>query len=262
MRIPDGDVIGEDLENVPAMPLPREPHIDFVLGHVHVESDLVFFCDIRASRQRRFAECHERMKAEQCGDLVVTGITTFADEPQILVDALTLGIAVRDLVTEAAGEADITECLLDRVEAAVATGWRGVMIDDGRATGTSTLHECQQRGVVHVLGLEGLVELPPQFLQDFLEVRRRHAGRCEAACKGRVKVVMRIDEARHYDPALRIDDTVRFPVSCRCGADLDNVAVLDEHAARLDATVFGIERDDNAVVDSQRAHVIPRSPGA
>ena len=205
------------------------------------------FC---AAIERLVAERHLRMHTEQSGHLPVTGLPAAADIAQVFLDALPLGVAVGYFVAKTPTQAHITERLLDAIEAALPAGRRGMMVDDRRTALARSIHEGKQRRVVNVVGVQRLVELPPEFSENFLEVRRRCSGRCESPGKGRIQVMVRVDEGRHHHVTAGID----LPVGVDSGRDLsdrDNAAVFDVNTAVVDTAILLIEGDKMGIAYEQ-----------
>ena len=91
------------------------------------------------------------MQAKQGAHLFITGIATLAYKAFVFFDTFAVFISIGDLVAKATTQANIAERPFHLVETAVATGRRGMMVDDSGAAGTCGIHQGQQGRVINVL---------------------------------------------------------------------------------------------------------------
>ena len=135
------------------------------------------------------------------------------DEPEVFDQTghrLVVAVTVRDLVAQHCRKTGLVDDLGDRIEAAADGRGRGVMIKERGAAPTDAIGGAEQGGQPNRLRCQRAVEQPPEALEDLPEVFRRF-GRRETAGKGRVEVVVEVDEPGHHQPAACIEK-LRFRV--------------------------------------------------
>ena len=129
-----------------------------------------------------------------------------------------------------------------------------MVVDDGRAPRLDGLDQRDQRGILDAFHVQREVQLPPEPLEDFDEIRRRLPRGGKAAREGGIQVVVRVDQPRHGDAAVGVEHLRvrrRFEVLAHGG----DFRPADEDFPVGDEGLAGILRDDKGILDEYRVHV-------
>src|SRR5579862_4922163 len=147
------------------------------------------------------------MRANETAELCVGAIAR--KEALVFFEALIAAlhsVAVADFVAEHTAEPDIAHRFLNKIERAGDGIRRGMMIDERRRAESRRLDGADERAIIDRLLVERAIEFPPDALEEFGERFWLRARAGHSADKRRIQMRVRVDHARHDDPAVKIDD--------------------------------------------------------
>ena len=167
------------------------------LGDVDVDTDA--FGDPRSDTLDRLLFNRERRVKTELPGAERVHVADRAKEPEVLVDPLgaSLGaVAIGQLVAEGTAEAEpIADLLLHQIERAGDGVRAGVVIDQRGHPATCRLHRPDEGARADRFGIERLVELPPQLLENLRERRWMEGRHGHASSQTAVQVRVGVDQA-------------------------------------------------------------------
>ena len=175
------------------------------------------------------------------------------DEPLVFFDgfhALFFTVAIRNFIAERSADAERGRALRNVVEAAGNIVVAGVVVKHRRYAVLDAVGKDREGGQPVVLVGELPVDRPPHAFEDVVEVFRIVSLDGKTAGKRTVDVVVHVDETRHDDAAVRINEL------CLGIARLEHrgfADLFDQLPVDGDCAVFVIRsivsRDETAVSD-------------
>mgnify|MGYP001679935944 CR=1 FL=1 len=256
--------IAETLENAPAVSLLGVPLVGRPFRHVDVEARIRVPHRLPTGGQGPVRQGDGGVKPEGPGQQVILLLTGGTDELHVLLDSPAHDlrtVAVGHLVAKAVSDPRLAGGAGQLEQAAPHRMGAGVMVQHGRRAVLDAVDHADQAAVIAVLEAQGLVQPPPEPLQDLHEILRRCVLRGYPAGEGAVIVHVGVDEARQDQAAVRVDE----PGLGISGPQIvgrphrDDQAAVGRHAAVREPGISGIARYQHSVSDQQHSTGPPDS---
>ena len=175
--------------------------------------------------------------------LQVTAVFVEARQPPVTA------VPVGGLVAQHAAQSHIADSFLDQVQRSFDMVRRSVVVDQRGCAAAKRVDRSDAGGDFDRLGVQRLIEPPPDGLQDFEKVLGRFRRRGHADCQSRIQVRVAVHKAGQNGATVAIDDLVAG-LHGKIRSAFDDLTVVDSQTTLLDSRRVDVAQErilqDNA----------------